>query len=72
MAAGTCAYRPSSLGPDEAPCSRDPLEHDRERTGVIIGSGIGGLGTIAETFEQHTRNVARWRDIARSLKGDKG
>jgi 3-oxoacyl-[acyl-carrier-protein] synthase II len=24
-------------------------EHDRERTGVIIGSGIGGLNTIADT-----------------------
>ncbi|MDT8856326.1 beta-ketoacyl-ACP synthase II [Paracoccaceae bacterium Fryx2] len=24
-------------------------EHDRERTGVMIGSGIGGLSTIAET-----------------------
>ena len=24
-------------------------EHERERTGVIIGSGIGGLNTIAET-----------------------
>jgi 3-oxoacyl-[acyl-carrier-protein] synthase II len=24
-------------------------EHDRERTGVIIGSGIGGLSTIADT-----------------------
>ena len=23
--------------------------HERERTGVIIGSGIGGLGTIADT-----------------------
>src|SRR3569833_540638 len=24
-------------------------EHERERTGVMIGSGIGGLNTIAET-----------------------
>ena len=24
-------------------------EHDKERTGVIFGSGIGGLGTIADT-----------------------
>lgn len=32
----------------------------RERTGVMIGSGIGGLGTIAETaVELHTRGPRR-------------
>jgi 3-oxoacyl-[acyl-carrier-protein] synthase II len=31
-------------------------DEDKERTGVIIGSGIGGLGTIAETaIELHER-----------------
>jgi 3-oxoacyl-[acyl-carrier-protein] synthase II len=35
-------------------------EHDRERTGVLIGSGIGGLSTIADTaVELHTRGPRR-------------
>jgi len=35
-------------------------EKSRERTGVMIGSGIGGLGTIAETaVELHTRGPRR-------------
>src|ERR1700744_3644336 len=35
-------------------------EADRERTGVIIGSGIGGLGTIAETaIELHEKGPRR-------------
>ncbi len=34
--------------------------HDRERTGVMIGSGIGGLSTIADTaVELHTRGPRR-------------
>ncbi len=37
----------------------------------FVADGSGGH-VFAETFEQHTRNVARWRDIAKSLKGDKG
>jgi UPF0755 protein len=37
----------------------------------FVADGSGGH-VFSETFEQHTRNVARWRDIARSLKGDKG
>jgi UPF0755 protein len=37
----------------------------------FVADGSGGH-VFAETFEEHTRNVARWRDIARSLKGDKG
>ena len=35
-------------------------EHERERTGVLIGSGIGGLGTIAETtLELHEKGPRR-------------
>jgi 3-oxoacyl-[acyl-carrier-protein] synthase II len=35
-------------------------EGERERTGVMIGSGIGGLGTIAETaIELHERGPRR-------------
>jgi len=35
-------------------------EHERERTGVIIGSGIGGLNTIAETaVELHEKGPRR-------------
>jgi len=35
-------------------------EHERERTGVIIGSGIGGLNTIAETaIELHEKGPRR-------------
>jgi 3-oxoacyl-[acyl-carrier-protein] synthase II len=35
-------------------------EHERERTGVIIGSGIGGLGTIADTaIELHEKGPRR-------------
>ncbi|HXQ17090.1 MAG TPA: beta-ketoacyl-ACP synthase II [Caulobacteraceae bacterium] len=35
-------------------------EHERRRTGVIIGSGIGGLGTIAETaIELHEKGPRR-------------
>ncbi len=35
-------------------------EEDRERTGVIIGSGIGGLGTIAATtLELHEKGPRR-------------
>jgi 3-oxoacyl-[acyl-carrier-protein] synthase II len=35
-------------------------DEDRERTGVIIGSGIGGLGTIAETaIELHEKGPRR-------------
>ncbi|MFN4130037.1 MAG: beta-ketoacyl-ACP synthase II, partial [Paracoccaceae bacterium] len=41
MAAATQAVRDSGWVPE--------TDHDRERTGVMIGSGIGGLSTIAET-----------------------
>src|SRR6201985_654083 len=35
-------------------------EESRERTGVMIGSGIGGLGTIAETaIELHEKGPRR-------------
>ncbi len=35
-------------------------EHDKERTGVIVGSGIGGLGTIEDTsVELHTSEINR-------------
>jgi len=35
-------------------------EHARQRTGVLIGSGIGGLSTIADTaVELHTRGPRR-------------
>jgi 3-oxoacyl-[acyl-carrier-protein] synthase II len=35
-------------------------EEDRERTGVMIGSGIGGLGTIADTaIELHEKGPRR-------------
>jgi len=35
-------------------------DEDKERTGVIIGSGIGGLGTIAETaIELHEKGPRR-------------
>jgi UPF0755 protein len=37
----------------------------------FVADGSGGH-VFAETFEEHTRNVARWRQIARSLKGDRG
>ena len=38
--------------PPNRPCAirlGSPNEEDRERTGVMIGSGIGGLNSIAET-----------------------
>jgi 3-oxoacyl-[acyl-carrier-protein] synthase II len=41
MAAADEAVKDSGWAPED--------EAERERTGVIIGSGIGGLGTIAET-----------------------
>ncbi len=48
VAAATEAIHDSGWQPSE--------DDDRERTGVMIGSGIGGLGTIAETaIALHTR-----------------
>jgi 3-oxoacyl-[acyl-carrier-protein] synthase II len=41
MAAATEAVRDAGWQPEDA--------HDREQTGVLIGSGIGGLSTIADT-----------------------
>ena len=37
----------------------------------FVADGSGGH-VFAETFEQHSRNVFRWRAIAKSLKGGKG
>ena len=37
----------------------------------FVADGSGGH-VFAETYEQHQKNVVRWRAIARSLKGDKG
>ena len=34
----------------------------------FVADGTGGH-VFSETFEEHTRNVARWRQIAQSLKG---
>jgi len=37
----------------------------------FVADGSGGH-VFAQTFEQHQKNVVRWRAIAKSLKGDKG
>ncbi|MEZ5935528.1 MAG: beta-ketoacyl-ACP synthase II [Alphaproteobacteria bacterium] len=52
IAAATEAIRDSGWEPED--------EESRERTGVMIGSGIGGLGTIADTaVELETRGPRR-------------
>jgi len=37
----------------------------------FVADGSGGH-VFAETYEQHSKNVVRWRAIAKSLKGEKG
>ena len=37
----------------------------------FVADASGGH-VFAQTYEQHQKNVERWRSIARSLKGDKG
>jgi len=52
MAAADEAVKDSGWTPED--------EHERQRTGVIIGSGIGGLGTIADTaVELHEKGPRR-------------
>jgi 3-oxoacyl-[acyl-carrier-protein] synthase II len=52
VAAADEAVKDSGWAPED--------EEDRRRTGVIIGSGIGGLGTIAETaIELHEKGPRR-------------
>jgi 3-oxoacyl-[acyl-carrier-protein] synthase II len=52
MAAADEAVRDSGWAPED--------EEGRRRTGVIIGSGIGGLGTIADTaIELHEKGPRR-------------
>ena len=52
IAAADDAVKDSGWAPTE--------DEDRERTGVIIGSGIGGLGTIAQTaIELHEKGPRR-------------
>src|SRR5580698_10222183 len=52
MAAADEAVRDADWMPED--------EHERERTGVMIGSGIGGLSTIAETaVELHLKGPRR-------------
>jgi 3-oxoacyl-[acyl-carrier-protein] synthase II len=52
MAAADEAVKDSGWTPED--------EHERQRTGVIIGSGIGGLGTIADTaVELHQKGPRR-------------
>ncbi len=47
------------------------LHPTQTRDLYFVADGSGGH-VFAETFEEHTRNVARWRQIARSLKGERG
>jgi 3-oxoacyl-[acyl-carrier-protein] synthase II len=52
MAAADEAVRDSGWAPED--------DEGRERTGVMLGSGIGGLGTIAETaIEMHEKGHRR-------------
>ena len=52
MAAADEAVRDANWTPED--------EHERERTGVMIGSGIGGLSTIADTaIELHLKGPRR-------------
>jgi len=52
MAAADEAVKDSGWTPED--------EHERERTGVIIGSGIGGLNSIADTaIELHEKGPRR-------------
>ena len=52
MAAADEAVKDSGWTPED--------EHERERTGVIIGSGIGGLSSIADTaIELHEKGPRR-------------
>ncbi len=46
------------------------LHPDQTKDLYFVADGTGGH-VFAQTFEEHQKNVARWRAIAQSLKGDR-